>query len=58
MPIPTPEKRERADKFISRCMSSATMVADYPNQKQRFAICQASWMKKWLEGSKLFQDSK
>ena len=39
MPIPKPRKGEKKDKFISRCISNPTMVKDFPDQKQRTAVC-------------------
>ena len=39
MPIPNRRKDEDKDKFVSRCMSNETMKKDYPDSKQRVAIC-------------------
>ena len=39
MPIPSRRKDEEKQSFISRCMSNETMKKDYPDQKQRVAIC-------------------
>jgi hypothetical protein len=39
MPIPKPEKNEDRKKFVSRCMGNNTMVKEYPDNKQRIAIC-------------------
>ena len=39
MPIPTPKKDESQKDFINRCMGNDTMVKEYPDQKQRAAIC-------------------
>jgi len=39
MPIPQPNDNEDRQKFISRCMSNETMKKDYPESKQRVAIC-------------------
>lgn len=43
MPIPAPRKGEAKNQFISRCMGNPTMVREYPDQKQRSAICYAQW---------------
>mgnify|MGYP001180977714 CR=1 FL=1 len=55
MPIPKPEKNEDEKKFASRCMSDPVMIKEYPDIKQRYAICigqtKASLMEKaiaWL----------
>ena len=39
MPIPTPHKGEKESEFVSRCMGDDVMNKDYPDQKQRAAIC-------------------
>jgi hypothetical protein len=39
MPLPKRKKGEKKDKFVSRCMGDSVMVKDYPDQKQRAAIC-------------------
>lgn len=44
MPIPKPNENESQDDFIGRCMSA--MKDEYPDQKQRTAICFDAWKKK------------
>lgn len=39
MPIPTRQKNEQRDRFISRCMANGTMRREYPDQQQRLAVC-------------------
>ena len=39
MPLPKREKDEEAQKFMGRCMSSNVMREEYPEQKQRVAVC-------------------
>jgi len=39
MPIPKLEKNEDKQKFVARCMGNETMKKDYPDSKQRVAIC-------------------
>jgi hypothetical protein len=39
MPIPQPNDNEDREHFISRCMSNEVMKKDYPESKQRVAIC-------------------
>src|SRR5690606_554679 len=48
MPIPTPRPDESTDEFIERCMADETMVAEYPNEDQRLAICHSQ-----LEGERM-----
>ncbi len=53
MPLPMPKKNQEEDSFIASCMSSDTMSKEYPNQKQRTAICYSLFnrKKKKNEGS-------
>ncbi len=44
MPIPIPNKDEKQDDFIARCMS--ILNKEYPDNKQRYAICIRQWQKK------------
>jgi hypothetical protein len=39
MPIPSRKQNEDKNAFISRCMSNDTMKKEYPDSKQRVAIC-------------------
>lgn len=39
--MPSPQANESAEDFISRCMGNDTMVAEYPDQDQRAAVCNA-----------------
>jgi len=39
MPIPIPNPNETRNDFISRCMADSVMVEDYPDEDQRFAVC-------------------
>lgn len=39
MPIPKPKPNEDDQKFVARCMGNETMKKDYPDNKQRVAIC-------------------
>ena len=46
MPLPTPKKGQKEEAFISSCMASPTMNKEYPNQKQRYAICLSQFNRK------------
>jgi len=46
MPIPKPKKNEEQDAFLERCMGDNVMNDDYPDNKQRYAICMQSWKDK------------
>lgn len=39
MPIPKPNKDEPKKDFLARCMGNESMVKDYDNPSQRYAIC-------------------
>lgn len=39
MPVPSRKPNEDKNQFVSRCMSSEIMKKDYPDSKQRVAIC-------------------
>jgi len=39
MPIPKPNQNEDDKKFVARCMGNETMKKEYPDSKQRVAIC-------------------
>lgn len=45
MPIPKPKKDEKKSDFVSRCMSSETMKNEFPDQKQRVAVCISTFAK-------------
>ena len=39
--MPTPNKGEKGDDFIARCMADPVMNKDYPDNAQRYAVCNA-----------------
>ena len=43
MPIPSPSKGEDQNSFISRCMGDGVMGKEFPDQKQRSAVCYSKW---------------
>ena len=45
MPIPSPNKGEQKDAFISRCMGNPVMNKEFPDQKQRAGVCYSQWSK-------------
>jgi hypothetical protein len=46
MPIPKRKQNEDNQKFVARCMGNETMKKEYPDQKQRVAICLGQTRKK------------
>jgi hypothetical protein len=39
MPMPKPKEGETQDEFMARCMADDVMVEEYPDEKQRYAVC-------------------
>lgn len=46
MPLPTPDKNDTESTFLQKCMSDETMNKDFPDQKQRAAVCYSQFRKK------------
>lgn len=49
MPLPKPKKDESHDDFMDRCMGDDVMNKEYPDEKQRYAVCQSQWDNKKSE---------
>lgn len=45
MPIPNPQQDETRKEYVERCMGDTTMVDEYPDNKQLFAVCNVQWRK-------------
>jgi hypothetical protein len=45
MPIPNPKKSEKQGDFVFRCMGDETMNKEFPDQKQRAAVCYSQFKK-------------
>lgn len=43
MPLPAPKAKESHDKFMVRCMGHKDMTKEFPDEKQRYAVCQKQW---------------
>lgn len=41
--MPNPRPSEKEDDFLTRCMSDSKAVNDYPEEDQRFAVCNSLW---------------
>jgi len=46
MPLPTPRGGESQSQFVSRCMGSDVMNREYPDNKQRAAVCYSQWRRR------------
>ena len=44
--MPLPQKDEKQDDYISRCMGDAEMNAKHADEKQRAAVCHSYWRDK------------
>jgi hypothetical protein len=43
MPVPQPHDNEAQDEFVARCAGDKTMNSDFPDDKQRVAVCYRTW---------------
>jgi len=43
MPLPSPESGEGREAFLDRCAGSGVMNEEYPESKQRWAVCNSLW---------------
>ena len=43
MPIPKPKKDESHDDWMDRCMADDVMNREFPDNDQRYAVCQNIW---------------
>lgn len=46
MPLPEPSGSESEQEFLDRCMGDSTMNDDFPDNAQRFAVCNSQLEKK------------
>lgn len=44
--MPKPRKNEDRENFLDRCMGDEEANADYPDNKQRYAVCNSIWRDK------------
>lgn len=50
MPLPQPRPDEEREEFLDRCMGDPTMVDEFPDSSQRFAVCVSQWESRGLLG--------
>jgi hypothetical protein len=46
MPLPNPRKGQDQNAFMSKCMGDETIKKEFPNQKQRIAVCLSQFKRK------------
>jgi hypothetical protein len=51
MPLPKPSDKETQQEFVSRCMGDEKTRKEFPDQKQRAAVCYGQWKTKDKKGS-------
>jgi hypothetical protein len=51
MPLPKPKNKEKKSEFVSRCIGDTQTNKDFPDQKQRIAVCYSQWEKSKAEAS-------
>jgi hypothetical protein len=51
MPLPKPKNKEKKTDFVSRCIGDTQTNKDFPDQKQRIAVCYSQWEKSKAEAS-------
>ena len=45
MPLPSPKGKQDKKTFMSNCMGDGAMKKEFPDQKQRSAVCYSKWRK-------------
>lgn len=45
MPLPSRKIKEKKKDFLSRCMSDDKVISEFPDSKQRYAVCQTQLSK-------------
>jgi hypothetical protein len=51
MPLVKPKNKEKKSDFVSRCIGDTTTNKDFPDQKQRIAVCYSQWEQSKKEAS-------
>ncbi len=41
--MPKPRPSEPHDEYISRCMSDDETLSKFPDEEQRYAVCESMW---------------
>ena len=47
MPLIKPKQYETKDSFLNRFMNNAKMISEYPDEKQRYAVANDIWKKRF-----------
>ena len=46
MPLPKPEKNQKRNDFVNKCMDDTAMLKEFPDDKQRAAVCYSQFDEK------------
>lgn len=57
MPLPTPNSGESRDDWLSRCMGNDTMNEDFPDNEQRYAVCNEIWRENKMKRKQIMPTS-
>ena len=58
MPLPTPQPKENKQDFLNRCLADETMLKEYPQGVQRYAVCLTQFKTVKLEKDKIKTEGK
>jgi len=53
--MPTPSSNETHEEWIKRCMGDSESVSSYPDEAQRYAVCESKWSQEFA-GKKISFD--
>ena len=53
MPLPKPKPGQDKDEFLSSCMADGTMQSEYPDESQRYAVCNTQYEAKDMKSAVL-----
>lgn len=56
--MPRPGPTENEDEFIGRCMGDADYNRRFPDNRQRYAVCQSLWDNQKAEAPEALQKVK
>ena len=43
MPLPRPDSNQQRKDFVNECMDDTSMLNEFPNDKQRAAVCYSQY---------------
>lgn len=58
MPLPSPGPGEGRKGWLDRCMGEPVMNEEYPDNKQRYAVCNSLWDRQYSKRLKTLHAAK